>query len=502
MDEQQFKVFWDEALKQIEEQYKINGKTDDFKLWFNMNFVKSSGTDITVSVPSNFMWNRQVEMGFVSEIENKIEELCGQTVKLSSTVLKQKTASEQKTQNLENENLREFQSNSNQTNQNNNENNSINSSYQKNPEEFQSKQNINQKFQETNVKRTKKHPLLDEKFTFENFVKGDNNEFAYSAALAAAKNPGKAYSPLLFYGGVGLGKTHLMQAVGNFIYNNSQSNTKICYISAEEFANEFTKSLRDNQQEQFKLKYRGLDVLLLDDIHFLIGKKGIQEELFYTFEALYRKHSQMIFTCDRPLSELKGIEERLMSRFSLGTPIDLAPPSYETRCAILQKKSLSYETKISDEVIEFIAKTIQSNVRDLESSLKIIVSYADLIPGQKIDIEMVQKLLKDTFTQTSNDSISIDTIQKVIADHYNISISDIKSKKRNKKFVTPRNIAIYIGRELCEYSFPGLAEEFGGRDHTTIMHSYNNVADQIKVDSSLNNTIQLLIREIKEYKKY
>lgn len=493
MDEQQFKIFWDEALKQIEEQYKINGKTDDFKLWFNMNFVKSSGTDITVSVPSPFMWNMQVNKGFVLEIENKIEELCGQKVKLTSIVSKQKSTNEQKIQNSETSQIR--------TNQNNIENDSVNLNSQKIPEEFQTEQ-ITQSIQETNLKKVKKHPLLDEKFTFENFVKGDNNEFAYSAALAAAKNPGKAYSPLLFYGGVGLGKTHLMQAVGNYIYNNSPSNTKICYISAEEFANEFTKSLRDNQQEQFKLKYRGLDVLLLDDIHFLIGKKGIQEEIFFTFEALYRKHSQMIFTCDRPLSELKGIEERLMSRFSLGTPIDLAPPNYETRCAILQKKALSYKTKISDEVIEYIAKTIQSNVRDLESSLKIIINYADLIPDQKIDIEMVQKLLKDTFTQTSNDSIRIDTIQKVIADHYNISISDIKSKKRNKKFVTPRNIAIYIGRELCDYSFPGLAEEFGGRDHSTIMHSYDNVVNQIKVDSSLNNTIQLLIREIKEYKKY
>lgn len=493
MDEQQFKIFWDEALKQIEEQYKINGKTDDFKLWFNMNFVKSSGTDITVSVPSPFMWNMQVNKGFVSEIENKIEELCGQKVKLTSIVSKPKNTNEQKIQNSENSQIK--------TNQNNIKNNSVNLNSQKISEEFQTEQ-ITQSIQETNLKKVKKHPLLDEKFTFENFVKGDNNEFAYSAALAAAKNPGKAYSPLLFYGGVGLGKTHLMQAVGNYIYNNSPSNTKICYISAEEFANEFTKSLRDNQQEQFKLKYRGLDVLLLDDIHFLIGKKGIQEEIFFTFEALYRKHSQMIFTCDRPLSELKGIEERLMSRFSLGTPIDLAPPNYETRCAILQKKALSYKTKISDEVIEYIAKTIQSNVRDLESSLKIIINYADLIPDQKIDIEMVQKLLKDTFTQTSNDSIRIDTIQKVIADHYNISISDIKSKKRNKKFVTPRNIAIYIGRELCDYSFPCLGEEFGGRDHSTIMHSYDNVVDQIKVDSSLNNTIQLLIREIKEYKKY
>lgn len=495
MDEQQFKIFWDEALKQIEEKYKINGKTDDFKLWFNMNFVKSSGTDITVSVPSNFMWNRQVEMGFVSEIENKIEELCGQKVKLTSIVLKQKNPENQKIQNSENSQIN--------INQNNIETNSNNLNSQKNPKEFQTEQeNPNfQQIQETNVKKQKKHPLLDEKFTFENFVKGDNNEFAYSAALAAAKNPGKAYSPLLFYGGVGLGKTHLMQAVGNYIYNNSPSNTKICYVSAEEFANEFTKSLRDSQQEQFKLKYRGLDVLLLDDIHFLIGKKGIQEEIFFTFEALYRKHSQMIFTCDRPLSELKGIEERLMSRFSLGTPIDLAPPNYETRCAILQKKALSYKTKISDEVIEYIAKTIQSNVRDLESSLKIIINYADLIPGQKIDVEMVQKLLKDTFTQTSNESISIDTIKKVVADHYNISISDIKAKKRNKKFVTPRNIAIYIGRELCDYSFPELGVEFE-RDHSTIQHSYNSINAQIKLDSSLNNTIQLLIREIKEYKKY
>ena len=491
MSEQNLKIFWDEALNQIKEHYNSKGKIDDFNLWFNMTYVENSGTNITVSVPSSFMWKRQVEMGFVSEVENKIEELCGQKITLSSTVVKNTKPSISDSANSE---ASEVNAKNSVQSENSiqEENSSSNQQYFSDDETLSSAQQAKISF--------RKHPLLNEKFTFENFVKGENNEFAYSAALSAAKEPGKTYSPLLLYGGVGLGKTHLMQAVGNYIYNHSQ-NSKICYVSAEEFANEFTKSLRDNQQEKFKLKYRGLDVLLLDDIHFLIGKKGIQEEIFFTFEALYRNHSQMIFTCDRPLSELKGIEERLMSRFSLGTPINLDPPSYETRCAILQKKMTAYNTEVSNDVIDYIAKTIQSNVRDLESSLKIVINYTNLI-HENLTVDVAKKLLKDTFTPTSHDSISIDTIQKVIADHYNISISDIKSKKRNKKFVTPRNIAIYIGRELCEYSFPGLAEEFGGRDHTTIMHSYNNIADQIKVDSTLNNTIQLLEREIREYKKY
>lgn len=459
MSEQNYKAFWDEALKQIHEEYKSQGQEDQFSLWFNMTYLEDSISEITVTVPSSFMWGQMVKMGNVAKVESKIKELCGQTISINYIVKKAEPAPE--------------------------------------PVTIQT-----QSVPKTEPVQFRKHPLLREDYTFDRFVTGDNSEFAYSAALAAAKNPGRRFNPLLIYGGVGLGKTHLMQSIGNYIYNNADpdSRLKICYITAENFTNEFTASLRNNTIEKFKSKYRQLDVLLLDDIHFLKDKVGTQEELFHTFEALSQKHAQMVFTCDRPLSELNGIEERLKSRFSLGTPIDLQPPNYETRLAILQKKQHLNGTQISDEVIEYIAKNVQSNVRELSSCLDKMVRYAEVIQ-KPVTIDIAQRELRDFFSESAGGSVNIETIQKVVANHYNISLSDIKSKKRNKKFVVPRQIAIYIARELADLSYPELGNEFGGRDHTTAMHSYEKVVDQLKTDSTLNSTVQLLIREVKDYKK-
>ena len=291
-----------------------------------------------------------------------------------------------------------------------------------------------------------------------------------------------------------------MQAVGNYIWKNNSEELKICYTTTENFLNEFNMALKTNIADKFTKKYRSYDVFLLDDIHFLLGKPGLQEAIFNTFDGLKSHNAQMVFTCDRPLNELKGLEERLRSRIGSGAAIDMAPPQFETRCAILQKKLDLMNKKLPEEVINYIAKNVQSNVRDLEGCLKKIVGYAELT-GQMPDIAKTQSLLRDNFVEASMESISMDTVQRVVAEHYNISLSDIKGKKRNSKYTFPRQIAIYIGRTLLDYSYPELGEEFGGRDHTTMMHSFEKISDMLKTDASLELTINMLVRQIKDYKK-
>ena len=239
---------------------------------------------------------------------------------------------------------------------------------------------------------------------------------------------------------------------------------------------------------------------MIDDIHFLQDKDGTQEELFHTFNALFDNHSQLVFTCDRPITELKNITERLKSRFSLGMNVDIQMPNYETRRAILTQKLHNMGKKIPDDVIDYIAKNVQTNVRDLEASLQKMVAYADLL-GKNLTVEIAQQQLRDTFSSPLSGAISVDTIQRVVAEHYNISLSDIKGKKRDRKYVIPRQIALYIARQLTEYSLKELGNEFGGRDHSTAMHSLEKVEDALKTDSQLNSLIQLLIRNIKDYKK-
>jgi chromosomal replication initiator protein len=477
MSEQNYRVFWEEALKQIHDEYKSKGLEDEFSIWFKMEYVEDTLSTITVSIPSEFMWKYMIDKGYVSAVQNKIHELTGQTIDLTY-IVKTKPIS--------------FENNDSPSTTETSENQQINQ-----PSISETDNTIGKEVKE---KIAKKHPQLREDYTFNTFVPGDNSVFAYNASLAVAKNPGKAYNPILIYGGVGLGKTHLMQSIGNYIYSEKGDSIKICYVSAENFTNEFTAAIGNKTLEKFKSKYRKLDVLLLDDIHFLQGKHATQEELFYTFEELYNNKKQMVFTCDRPITELKEIEDRLRTRFSRGMSIDLQPPNYETRRAILEKKLSILGKVIPSNVVDYIAKNVQTNVRDLESCLNKMIGYSELI-NKNLTIEIAQEQLRDTFSQPSNGSITIETIQKVVADHYNISISDIKSKKRDKKFVIPRQIAIYISRQITEYSFPELGNEFGGRDHTTAMHSYDKVEEQLKTDSSLTSTIQLLIREIKDYKK-
>ncbi len=479
MSDQNYHEFWDEAMNQIHEEYKNAGQENDFLLWFNLEYVEDTLSTITVAVASEFMWRLMLSKGNIDKVTKKIAELTGQSITLKYIVRSKKVDST------------EAPSKTNEE---------TSSSAAKQASVSLSPTAASKQTAAAEEKKNLKHPQLREDYTFDNFIPGDNSAYAFNASLAAAKNPGRAYNPILIYGGVGLGKTHLMQSIGNYIYADKGPKIKICYLSAETFTNEFIASIGEKTTDKFKSKYRNLDVLLLDDIHFLQGKDSTQEELFHTFNALYDRNCQMVFTCDRPITELKGIEDRLRTRFSRGLSIDLQPPNYETRRAILVKKLEIQGKKIPDDVIDYIAKNVQTNVRDLESSLTKMLGYADLV-NKELTVQIAQEQLRDTFSSPLSGTISIENIQKVVADHYAISISDIKSKKRDRKFVIPRQIALYIARQLTEYSFPELGNEFGGRDHTTAMHSYEKVEEQLKTDSSLNSTIQLLIREVKDYKK-
>ncbi len=472
MSERIYEEAWEYTMKVLHDLYKSQNKEDEFKLWFNMNYVEDTIDTITVSVASSFLKLTMERKGNFDIVLKKLKEITGQNDICLKCIVKEE------------------------------KNSTIEKSDIKVSSEVENKKESDIPKDKPEIKKTsfKKHQLLQEEYTFDTFIPGDNSNFAYNASVAVAKEPGKQYNPILLYGGSGLGKTHLMQAIGNYIYNNGGEKLKICYVSAESFTNEFTISIKEGKTNAFKNKYRNLDVLLLDDIHFLQGKESTQEELFYTFNALHEKKAQMVFTCDRPIKEIKNMATRLVSRLANGLCIDLQPPSYETRVAILQKKVDLTGKTLSQDIIEYIAKNIETNVRDLEAALHKVFGYAELV-GKTPDLEITRHLLKDVMDSAGAESISIDVIQKVIADNYQISVADLKGKKRDKKFVIPRQIAIYIARELTEIAYTELGNEFGGKDHSTIMSAYNKIAEQIKIDSSLESKIQLYIREIKEYKK-
>ena len=478
MSNQIYKSFWDEALNQIHKEYIQKGQEDEFKIWFNMSYVENSVNEITVSVPSEFMWDRMISMGYVEAVQKKLMELTGQTITIKCTIKKSTPVFE------------ETPADTSKT-----QNSSIN---QQNSVPLTNSQTVTESVPKEKI--VKKHPDLDLNYTFDRFVPSDSNILAYNASLAAAKNPGKAYNPILIYGGVGLGKTHLMQSIGNYIYNENPENLKICYVTAENFTNEFLAAIKNQGTQKFKDKYRSLDVLLLDDIHFIINKESTQEELFYTFEALYQKKAQMVFTCDRPIVELEGIQERLRSRFGRGMTIDLKLPDYESRYAIIQKKLEVSGKKLTAEIIDFIAKNVQTNIRDIEATITKVTGFEELVQ-RPLNLDVVQNLIRDTISYHPAGTINIETIQKVVADYYSISLSDIKCKRKNPKFVVPRQIAIYIARQIGDYSYPQLGDEFGGRDHTTMLHSYNRVVNELKTNSSLGTTIETLTRKIKEYSK-
>jgi chromosomal replication initiator protein len=347
-----------------------------------------------------------------------------------------------------------------------------------------------------NKKKRGKHPQMRDDFTFERFVIGENNQFAANAAIAISKNPGKNYNPFLLYGGVGLGKTHLMQAIGNYIHENSDN--EVIYTTSENFLNEYVQAIQDGKMNLFKNKFRYTDILLIDDIQFFQNKDRVQEELFNTFDALYKAKKQLVFTCDRPATELKKLDDRLSSRFQLGIKVDLQPPRYEERCAILRATAESRNASIPNEVIDMVSKNISSNVRDLIAALNTLIAYTELM-GEPITMEIAQKQLKTIIYAPRQANLSMDNIIRVVAERFSLTPNDLKGKKRSQNIVFPRQLAMYIGREMTDYSTTELGQEFGGRDHTTVMHSIEKIKGKLLTDPTLESTIDILKQSIKEF---
>ncbi|SET01374.1 chromosomal replication initiator protein DnaA [Anaerobranca gottschalkii] len=338
-------------------------------------------------------------------------------------------------------------------------------------------------------------PQLNPKYTFETFVIGNSNRFAHAASLAVAEAPAKAYNPLFIYGGVGLGKTHLMNAIGHYVLEQN-ANSKVVYISTEKFTNEFINAIRDNKTVEFRNKYRTVDVLLIDDIQFLAGKEQTQEEFFHTFNTLHENNKQIIISSDRPPKEIPTLEDRLRSRFEWGLITDIQPPDLETREAILRKKADIENLDIPNSVIMFIANKVATNIRELEGALTRVIAYSSMT-GQEISVELAQQALKDILPDTKSEVVTIEKIQEIVANHFGLKVEDFKAKKRTRTVAHPRQIAMYLSRELTDNSLPKIGELFGGRDHTTVLHAHEKVKKDIETNKNFKLEIDALIKKIK-----
>ncbi len=440
-----YSVFWKETMNLVRQEVS----EQEWVMWFNNLSYESSGeSGIVLRVPSSF-YRDQIKQRYLPLIEAKLRELSGHSLALSFTIAQP------------------------------------------------SKSDQAPRPAEAPKARKRPHPNLKQDYVFDNFVIGENNSFAANAGYAIAKNPGTAYNPCLVYGGVGLGKTHLIQSIGNAAYQEFD-NFKVAYVTAETFTNEFIDAIRDKKNHQFKNKYRNVDLLLIDDIHFLQNKTETQEELFHTFNALYDANKQMVFTSDRPVSELKHLTDRLRSRFERGLNVDLKPPNYETRFAILKQKVELKKVDIRDDVIEVICRNVTTNVRDLEAALTKLIAYADLV-NKNVTLEVAQEQLKDVFSNPKQNNITLEMIQRVVAEYFALSHNDLRGKKRTKGIAFPRQIAMYIAREMTEYSTTEVGLEFGGRDHTTVMHACQRIESRMKSDPTLEPMVQNLVRSVKEY---
>lgn len=336
---------------------------------------------------------------------------------------------------------------------------------------------------------------LNPKYVFDSFVVGNSNRMAHAASLAVAEAPAQAYNPLFLYGNSGLGKTHLMHSIAHFILDKNPE-AKVLYVTSETFTNELINSIQNNKNEEFRNKYRNIDVLLIDDIQFISKKEGTQEEFFHTFNALHESNKQIIISSDRPPKEIKTLEDRLRNRFEWGLIADIQPPDYETRNAILRKKAERDNLEVPNDVMAYIAKNIVSNIRELEGALNRIVAYAKLT-NQDISIALAENSLKDIFSENASAPLTTDLIQEIVANHYNIRVEDIQGSKKPKNIAFPRQVSMYLCRKLLDISLPKIGESFGGRDHTTVIHAISKIEKQMESDPALQKTLLQLEKEIK-----
>jgi chromosomal replication initiator protein len=336
---------------------------------------------------------------------------------------------------------------------------------------------------------------LNPRFTFENFITGNSNQFAHAAAVAVAESPGKTYNPLFIYGGVGLGKTHLMNAIGNRVLDR-RNDVSVLYVSSEQFTNEVVASLRHDRMVELKEKYRNLDLLLLDDVQFIANKTATQEEFFYTFNALYEKQKQIVISCDRPPKEISEVTDRLRSRFNMGLIADIQPPDVETKIAIILKKAEMMEIRnIPEEVVHFLAGRIKSNIRELEGSLIRIAAQSSLT-GEEITLETTKKILKDIIHDDEK-PITVEAVQKIVCDFYNMKLSDIKAKRRTKDIALPRQVAMYLAKQSTSSSLSDIGKHFGGKDHATVIYACKQIEERKSKDETFSRIIENLLQKIK-----
>jgi chromosomal replication initiator protein len=467
-----YRLFWTEAVKQIQQELT----EQEYSLWFNrMNYLSSRQDTIIVSVPSSF-YRDQVKSRYLTLIENKLMELSGSKISLEFEV---KTISINAGAAKPSSDASSATAMARPTNR---------------PGTATGQRSGNGETQFRG--RQGNHPSLKDAYTFDNFIIGENNAFAANAAMAIAKNPGTGYNPCLVYGGVGLGKTHLLQSIGNSVFADFPD-MKIIYVTMENFTNEFIQAIREKKQHIFKNKYRHADVLLIDDIHFLQKKPETQEELFHTFNALYDSNKQMVFTCDRPVSELKDLTDRLRSRFERGLNVDLQPPNYETRYAILRKKIEAAGVQIPEESVNLICENVTTTVRDLEAALTKLIAYAELV-NKSITVDITKQQLKDFFATPVQKNITIDVIQRMVSEYFGVTVQELKSKRKTKTIAFPRQVAMYIARDITEYSTTEVGLEFGGRDHTTVMHACDRIKERMKTDPYFVSQLDNLKKDIRE----
>lgn len=441
---------------------------DVYCTWFqNLELLSEDGDTYTIGMPNDFaaIW---IQDNYHDIIVKRLQLATGHTVKVKYKVIQRPdhelTASAQ-----------------NQNSSNNNRLASLNTAPKKS-----SRDKTNQAPQDSF--------LINPKNTFENFVIGAGNQLSQAACLAVANAPARAYNPLFLYGDSGLGKTHLMHAVAHETLKK-QNNTKIAYISTEKFTNEFIKAIQENSVIKFRQRYRSVDILLIDDIHFLSGKERIQEEFFHTFNDLFEAQKQIILCSDRPASEIAKLESRLISRFQWGLVTDIQPPDLETRLAILQKKSEAMELKLPFKILEFLAERVSRNVRKMEGALTRVAGYAELVKGQ-VDIRTIENLLKDIFQEEAQNRVTIEKIQKKVTEHYHLKPSDMHSKSRPSNIAFPRQIAMYLCRTMTHESLANIGECFGGRDHGTVIYACKAVENMMDQDESIKRNIEYLKNQL------
>jgi chromosomal replication initiator protein len=459
MAEFDYEGFWNETLSQL----RTELGEEEFSAWFSdIKYLRSGENSVVIGFPSGFHRDK-VKARYLNGIKATLKKFADREIALEFEVISGGEAE-----------------------------NTLPVS--KNSTAVHSSERLNESLPSPKPLK-KQHPQMRDDYTFEKYIIGENNNFAANAAIAISRNPGTAYNPFLIYGGVGLGKTHLMQAIGNYIHENS--NHKVIYVTSEDFLNEYVQAIREKEMPSFKNKFRYTDVLLIDDIQFFQEKEQIQEEFFHTFNTLLNAQKQLVMTCDRPPSELKKFSDRLISRFEQNLRVDLQPPRYEVRCAILKSTAESRGVAIPDEVIDLISKNISSNIRDLIGALKTLISYTEIM-GQPVTLGIAQQKLRDIFASRRQANLSMEIIQKVVADFYSLSVNDLKGKKRNQKVAYPRQLSMYICREMTDFSTTEIGEAFGGRDHTTVMHSIDKIQGLLITDPSLDSTIENLKQQVKE----